>query len=108
MTTTGPRLSHSTAYETSRQFSDAPVTLHGLVGYNSGSAQFIQLHDSATTPAESAIPVITFAVAAASNFSLAAAMRGLRFSNGLYVCNSSTGPTKTLGSADCFFTANIE
>lgn len=104
-----PRFVSSTAYEASHVMSDKAVTLYGLTGYNSSaSAQFIQLHDARSVPAEGAVPVLVFAVGATSNFpSLSAVMQGLRFETGLVVCNSSTGPTKTLGSTDCFFTAYL-
>ncbi len=49
------------------------------------------------------IPICTFAVPTLSNFSLDYPA-GLPFRNGIVVCNSTTGPTKTLGSADCYFT----
>lgn len=50
------------------------------------------------------IPIFTMTVATVANFEKSWP-NGLPFSNGLVVCNSSTGPTKTIGSADCFFTA---
>lgn len=74
------------------------VTMIG--GYNSkASAQFIQFHNSATLPAEGAVPVITFTVPASSNFSYVFP-DGWVFDRGLTVCNSSTATTKTIGSAD--------
>jgi len=103
----GQRLLASSAYEAARQFATYGTTLHSLVGY-SGAAQFVQLHDSATVPAEGAVPLIVLAVESAKNFSLLPALRGLRFNRGLYICNSSTGPTKTLGAANCFFSVNVE
>ncbi len=99
----------STAYEASHIFKTTASTLISLVGYNSkASAQFIQVHDSATLPADTAVPIYTITVAATSNFSLDVPITGIPLVNGITVCNSSTGPTKTIGSADVWFTAVVK
>lgn len=100
---------NSTAYETSRIIKTTPGALLMLVGYNSkATAQFIQLHDTAIAAAEGVAPMMTFTVNGVSNFSLDLPLHGLAFKTGIYVCNSSTGPTKSIGSADCYFTAQVE
>ena len=82
-----------------------PARLFLLVGYNAkASAQYIQLHNSATLPADTAVPEYSFKVDAASNFSLDLSLYGDYFDTGIVVCNSSTQATKTIGSADCTFT----
>ncbi len=98
------RNSTSAAYVASQIAKASPGTIYGLTGYNSkGSAQFIQLHDSATLPADTAVPAVVIIVAATANFSIDFTTVGRYFTNGIVVCNSSTGPTKTIGSADCWF-----
>lgn len=52
-----------------------------------------------------AVPVLVVTVAASSNFTITLPDSGLYLGTGISVCNSSTGPTKTAGSADVFFTA---
>jgi len=104
----GITIPHSEAYEASRILKAGPGTLLSLTGYNSkGSAQFIQLHDSATVPADTAVPVLVITAATIANFSLTLPPGGIPFANGIVVCNSSTAPTKTIGSADTFFTAVV-
>ena len=90
----------STQYENGGIVKAEPGTLYAIMGYNSGSAQFIQLHDSATAPAEGTAPAIIIKVPADMSFSLSYIPIGRVFANGIYWCNSSTGPTKTIGSAD--------
>lgn len=80
--------------------------LYTMTGFNSKeSPQYIQIHDSASLPNDGNIPKITFIVPAQANFSLDLGQYGRHFENGIYVCNSSTGATKTLGAADCWFDA---
>jgi len=75
-----------------------------LIGYNgSASDQFIQLHNSASLPADTAVPFRSFKALAGKNFSLDVPAQGLAMGTGIVVCNSSTSATKTIGAADCLF-----
>ena len=92
------------AYAASKIIKPSAGILYGLTGYNSkASAQFVQIHDAASLPAEAAVPVLVFKVAALDNFFLDLGPYGVNFANGIVVCNSSTAETKTIGSADCWF-----
>lgn len=94
----------TTAYATSLVVKASTGTLYTITGYNSKStSQFIQVHDSATLPADAAIPKIIFFIPPFTNFSYDMGHYGRLFSAGITICNSSTGPTKTIGSADCWF-----
>jgi len=97
-------LANSTAYETSRVVKASAGTLLSLTGYNSGPAQFLQVFNSTTVPANGVAPVLVVAVPATSSFAFEW-RNGVPLSTGISISNSSTGPTKTIGSADCYFTA---
>ena len=102
------RLMNSTspAQEAARQVKASEGTLFGLIVYNNNvAAQWIQLHDSASTPADTTVPAIVFEILAQSARSLDLGPLGRRFSAGIYLCNSTTDVTKTLGAADCLFDA---
>ena len=94
----------TTAYANSLVVKASAGVLYSISGYNSkASGQFIQIHDANAVPADTAVPKIIFWVAAQQNFSFDLSVYGRGFANGIIICNSSTGPTKTLGSTDCWF-----
>lgn len=93
---------HSNAYEASRVIKTGPGLLYGFEIYNSkGTAQFVQVFDAATLPADGAIPACIFTAAATANLPVQW-IPPRAFYVGCVICNSSTGPTKTIGSADLF------
>lgn len=98
----------NTAYAASKVLKASAGTLLAVFGYNSKSSdQFIQLHDAASLPANTAVPVAVIVARANDNFYIEVPIGGIPFSTGIVVCNSSTGPTLTVGSADCYFTGVV-
>lgn len=97
----------SVAYGKSLIIKPAAGRLLSVTVHNSNvAAQFIQLHDSVTLPADTAVPVYVRSIPAASSVSFGFDLRGRSFANGIVICSSSTGPTKTLGGAnDVWFDA---
>jgi hypothetical protein len=79
-------------------------TLYGFSGYNGKTtAQFIQLHNSATLPSDAAVPAFNMIANPLANFSADFGQYGMSFDAGIVICNSATSETKTIGSADCQF-----
>ena len=83
-----------------------PAWLYSLSGFNSGPAQYIQLHDSAAAVSEGLDCLAGILVPAAQWWYFDFGIGGVRFFNGIYVCNSSTNPAKTIGAADNQFLAD--
>jgi hypothetical protein len=101
---TAPTNATSTAYVASGVVKASPGVLFGLAGFNSkATAQFVQLHDTTSVPSDTAVPKVIITVPGLSNFSLDFGLYGRNFATGITICNSSTGPTKTVGSADIWY-----
>jgi hypothetical protein len=98
-------IASSSTYEASKVVKAGAGTLFNLSGYNSGPAQWLQLYNSTTLPANGVAPILLLAVPAQSTFSFDWT-KGIPCSTGIVIGNSSTGPTKTIGSTDCYFTAS--
>lgn len=82
-------------------------TVYEIRGYNSlASTQFIQIHDASSLPSESATPEDVISAEASSNFFITYP-QGKTFATGIVVTNSSTAATKTIGAADCWFSAEF-
>ena len=83
---------------------DGPVvkasagTLYGFQGY-ADAAGYVQVHNKASAPASSNVPVIVIPVASGAAFSLDLGVRGRSFSTGIAFGFSSTGPTYTDGGS---------
>lgn len=96
----------SVEYEASGIIKADAGILYQISGYNSkATAQFIQLFNTTAVPADTAVPVVVIKVAAESSFSISFAPYGKIFDTGICWSNSSTGPTKTIGSADVWINA---
>lgn len=82
------------------------VRLHRLIATNTNAAvRYIQIFDASSLPADGAVPLISFPLAAAASTQppIDFGVYGRTFSVGVVVCNSTTEGTKTIGSADSFF-----
>ncbi len=99
-----PTNATTTAYAASLVVKASAGTLYMINGFNSStSSQFIHVYDATALPADGTVPKIVFIVSGSSNFSLDLGNYGRYFASGIVVGNSSTGPTKTIGSANCWF-----
>jgi hypothetical protein len=91
---------------------DGPVvkasagTLYGFQGY-SDAAGFVQVHNKASAPASTNVPVIVIPIAAGAPFSLDFGVRGRAFSTGIAFGFSSTGPTYTDGGSHLWVDAQF-
>ena len=92
------------ALAASKVIKSSAGSLKSLSVYNSGAAQFILIMNTASLPANGTVTLLypPIPIAAASVIMLEFS-RPLVAGTGIVVCNSSTAPSKTIGSADCIF-----
>lgn len=95
---------NTTAYAASLVVKASAGTLYRVRGFTSTAAQWIQIHDAASLPADTAVPEEITYPDALGNFEFNFP-QGKLFASGIVVCDSSTGPTKTIGSANCWISA---
>lgn len=80
------------------------LVVYGWLVYSTkAAAQFVNVFDANTLPADASVPLFSWPLAANNGAAFSFPGNGRRFKTGLVLCNSSTDATKTLGSADCFF-----
>jgi hypothetical protein len=85
------------------------LRVYGFTVYSSlASAQWILMFDASSLPADGAVPIIPFPVAASNQVSAYYGDSGRIFRRGLVLCCSTTDTTKTLGAANCFFDAQYD
>lgn len=85
-----------------------PAVLYGLTVYNGkASSQYVQIHDAASLPANGVTPVFPPIKLDTGETKALDFPEGRNFATGIVVCNSSTADTKTIGSADCMFDAQV-
>jgi hypothetical protein len=104
----------SSVLESSRVLKSTPGALISFQAYNSsGSQQFILIIDAASVPSNGAVTLLCppIPVPALTTVTLPITV-AIRATNGIVVANSSTGfvsgsAVLTIGSADCFFKAQI-
>lgn len=94
----------TTALATSLVVKATAGTLFGCQGYAS-AAGYILIHDAASLPADATVPKEVVPVAAGSPFSFDFGTYGVAFPTGIVVVFSTTGPTKTLGAASMWCSA---
>lgn len=83
--------------------------LHSISVTNTSlSAQYFQLFDSATLPANGTVPIFSVLLQAGGFGFFDWPVYGKAFAAGIVWCNSSTHATKTIGSAVCFATATYK
>ena len=100
-----PYNSFSVRLENARNIKTGDGILYGLTVTNTkASSQFVQIFDAHDLPADGAVPIISKLVPTGDAVGFAW-LPGRTFFAGIWVCNSSTQSTKTIGSADCLFDA---
>jgi hypothetical protein len=76
-----------------------------ITGFNAlAGTQFLQVFDASALPADASVPLLVYALSASSPFEVNFGHTPMPMQNGIVVCNSTTGPTKTIGAANCLFT----
>jgi hypothetical protein len=109
-----PLLAEQTVYTVPRNFYRAALQasvvipgrlcVYGFIVYSAkATAQYLTVFDAGVLPADTAVPIWSWPLAANNGVGFSWTPQGREFREGLVLSNSSTDATKTIGSADCFF-----
>lgn len=82
--------------------------LHIFFGYNEGPDQWLFFYDRGTPASNGSKPRFKMRIAADENFGLSLSGYPWIFQNGIYICNSTTKTTLTLGAANCNFSIQYD
>jgi len=100
--------SGTNALQASQIVSAGSAMLQEIICTNTSvAAVYCQVFNSATVPADTAEPVIVFAVPAGATASYDA-QQGISFDTGISVCVSTTAHTKTIATAIAVFNTILE
>jgi len=98
----------SAVLENGHILSAVPAVLRGIDGWNANPApQWVLLFDAVSEPVDGTAATYTLGVSGEYPFWKDWRPAGIRFTTGIYVCNSSTPFVKTIGAADCAFTGEL-
>lgn len=82
--------------------------LYGVTLVNdNAAARYIQFFNLAAVPADTTVPLFVVKLGIGETRQLDFSMMGKYFATGICWCNSTTGPTKTLGAADAYVEARF-
>lgn len=85
------------------------VRVYGFTVYSTkASAQYLNVFDADTLPADGAVPIVSWPLAANNGVGFYYGSPGRVFHRGITLCNSSTDSSKTIGSADCLFDVQFD
>jgi hypothetical protein len=85
------------------------IVVYGFTVYNTkASAQYLNMFEADALPADAAVPILSWPLAANNGVGFWFGVNGRRFDAGLVLCNSSTDAAKTIGSADCLFDVQFD
>lgn len=87
------------ALTAARQVCTARAHLFSVTFYNTGPDQYLQIFDSASAVANGTVPKIQLKILADSHGSVDFVTSRI-FTAGIYICNSTTSATRTVGSAN--------
>jgi hypothetical protein len=101
------QIKSNTTWDNDLLVSAVGTVMLGLLGSSkSAGSQYVMVFDSASAVSNGTAPKIhPIFIGSEDNFYIEIPVRGMEFLNGIYIANSSTDTTLTIGSADCWFTA---
>lgn len=93
----------STVYENGILLATNACRFERVFGHNNGPDQFLQIFDSNVAATNGQTCTMGIRVFTNINFSVTVTDIPWTFQRGIYICNSTTNPTRTIGASNCTF-----